>query len=159
MSWRPSPCCWGGLDHVRKAATTPAPPSSALLPCAQRAAMIGEIGAMAPAGQWAIRGGTMKIHLLIKAAAILFAAQVMAVGQGAAQEKYPSRPIEFIVPWGPGGGADQLARKMAALLEPELKISLPVVNVPGATGSTGMTKMLAAANDGHSISIFIADTF
>lgn len=23
-----------------------------------------------------------------------------------AQEKYPSRPITFIVPWGPGGGAD-----------------------------------------------------
>jgi tripartite-type tricarboxylate transporter receptor subunit TctC len=75
-----------------------------------------------------------------------------------AQEKYPSRPIEFIVPWGPGGGADQLARKMARLLEPELKVSLPVVNVPGATGGTGLTKMLSAPADGYSISIYIADT-
>ncbi|MGQ0543772.1 MAG: tripartite tricarboxylate transporter substrate binding protein [Betaproteobacteria bacterium] len=76
----------------------------------------------------------------------------------AAQEKYPSRPIEFIVPWGPGGGADQLARKLAPGLEKELKVSLPVLNVAGATGQTGLTKMLAAPADGYSISIFIADT-
>jgi len=83
---------------------------------------------------------------------------LLVAAHAAAQEKYPSRPIEFIVPWGPGGGADQLARKMARLLEPELKVSLPVVNVPGATGATGMTKMLAAPADGYSISVYIADT-
>lgn len=76
-----------------------------------------------------------------------------------AQEKYPSRPIEFIVPFGPGGGADQLARRMATLLEPELKVSVPVVNVPGATGNTGMAKLLAAQADGYTMSVFIADTF
>ena len=36
-----------------------------------------------------------------------------ACGCLGAQERYPSRPIEFVVPWGPGGGADQLARKIA----------------------------------------------
>lgn len=75
-----------------------------------------------------------------------------------AQDKYPSRPIEFVVPWGPGGGADQLARKIAPGLEKALGVSLPVINAPGATGQTGLTKMLAAANDGYSISVFIADT-
>jgi tripartite-type tricarboxylate transporter receptor subunit TctC len=83
---------------------------------------------------------------------------VAAALPAAAQEKYPSRPIEFIVPWGPGGGADQLARKLAPGLEQELKVSLPVLNVAGATGQTGLTKMLAAPADGYSISIFIADT-
>lgn len=77
----------------------------------------------------------------------------------AAQEKYPTRPIEFIVPWGPGGGADQLARKIAPGLEKELKVSLPVINAPGATGQTGLTKMLTAPADGYSISVLIADTF
>lgn len=76
----------------------------------------------------------------------------------AAQERYPSRPIEFIVPWGPGGGADQLARKLAPGLEKQLKVSLPVINVAGATGQTGLTKMLAQPPDGYAISIFIADT-
>ena len=75
-----------------------------------------------------------------------------------AQDKYPSRPIEFIVPWGPGGGADQLARKIAPALEKELKVSLPVINVAGATGQTGLNKMLTSAADGYSVSIFIADT-
>jgi tripartite-type tricarboxylate transporter receptor subunit TctC len=90
---------------------------------------------------------------------LAFAVLALAFSAGApAQEKYPSRPIEFIVPWGPGGGADQLARKLAPGLEKELKVSLPVINVAGATGQTGLTKMLAQPADGYAISIFIADT-
>jgi tripartite-type tricarboxylate transporter receptor subunit TctC len=75
-----------------------------------------------------------------------------------AQEKYPSRPVEFIVPWGPGGGADQVARALAQLMEPELKVSMPILNIAGATGNTGTAKLLSAEPDGHSIAIFIADT-
>jgi len=75
-----------------------------------------------------------------------------------AQERYPSRPIEFVVPWGPGGGADQLARKIGPGLEKALKVSLPVINVAGATGQTGLNKMLTSPADGYSISVFIADT-
>ena len=73
-------------------------------------------------------------------------------------QAYPSRPIEYIVPWGPGGGADQLARRMAKIMEPDLKVSMPILNVPGATGNTGMAKLLAAPADGHSIALFIGDT-
>jgi tripartite-type tricarboxylate transporter receptor subunit TctC len=83
---------------------------------------------------------------------------VAAALPAAAQEKFPSRPIEFVVPWGPGGGADQLARKLAPGLEQALGVSLPVINVAGATGQTGLTKMLASPADGYSISVFIADT-
>jgi tripartite-type tricarboxylate transporter receptor subunit TctC len=76
-----------------------------------------------------------------------------------AQERYPSRPVEFIVPWGPGGGADQVARKAGKLMEEDLKVSFPVVNSPGATGNTGMAKLLAAQADGYSISIMTWDTY
>ncbi|MEX2240975.1 MAG: tripartite tricarboxylate transporter substrate binding protein [Burkholderiales bacterium] len=76
-----------------------------------------------------------------------------------AQDKYPSRPIEFIVPWGPGGGADQVARKSSVLMEQDLKASLPVINVPGATGQTGLNKMLTAPADGYTISVMTGDTF
>jgi tripartite-type tricarboxylate transporter receptor subunit TctC len=82
----------------------------------------------------------------------------LAAFAAAAQEPYPSRPIEFIVPWGPGGGADQVARKSGKMMEEDLKVSFPVVNVPGATGNTGMTKLLAAEPDGYSISIMTWDT-
>lgn len=93
--------------------------------------------------------------LQVLAALLLFSVSWLA----AAQEKYPSRPIEFIVPWGPGGGADQLARKAAKLMEDDLKVSLPVVNSPGATGNTGMAKLLASAADGYAISIMTWDTY
>src|SRR3546814_254156 len=72
-----------------------------------------------------------------------------ACGPATAQEAYPSRPVEFIVPWGPGGGADQLARLVGKLLEPSLEQGVPVVNVPGGTGATGMAKLLAAPADGY----------
>ncbi len=75
-----------------------------------------------------------------------------------AQAKYPSRPVDFVVPWGAGGGADQLARRLGSLLEKELGTSFPILNIPGATGNTGMAKLLSSAPDGHSIGVFIADT-
>lgn len=94
------------------------------------------------------------------ALAAILAAGLSSLAPGVlAAEEYPSRPIEFIVPWGPGGGADQVARKLAKLMEPKLKVSMPVINVPGATGQTGLTKMLTAPADGYSISVFIGDTF
>lgn len=92
---------------------------------------------------------------------IAFCAAILGAPAGAAlaQDNYPSRPIEFIVPWGPGGGADQVARKAAKLMEPILKVSLPVINVPGATGVTGLNKMLTADADGYTMSIMTGDTF
>src|SRR6185437_3530346 len=94
-------------------------------------------------------------------AASMFLAGVVAVAASVAmaQEKYPSRPIEFIVPWGPGGGADQVARKSGKMMEDDLKVSFPVVNVPGATGNTGMAKLLAAPADGYSISVMTWDKY
>jgi tripartite-type tricarboxylate transporter receptor subunit TctC len=38
-------------------------------------------------------------------------------------------------------------------------VSVPVLNVPGATGNTGMTKLLAAQPDGYSISVMTWDTY
>src|SRR4051812_44357230 len=70
-----------------------------------------------------------RVRWMRLSAAAALAACAMSTGVAVAQERYPSRPIEFIVPWGPGGGADQVARKLGQLLEPELKVSLPVINV------------------------------
>lgn len=93
-------------------------------------------------------------------AGIVSAAALSVVSPAArSQEKYPSRPVEFIVPWGPGGGADAVARKAGKMLEDSLKASFPVINVPGATGRTGLNKMLSAPADGYTISIMTGDTF
>ena len=70
-----------------------------------------------------------------------------------AQEKFPTRPVEVIVPWGPGGGSDTTGRMVARFLESELKASFPVVNVPGASGVTGVQKLLLAPADGYSMAV------
>lgn len=88
----------------------------------------------------------------------LLAAAALTTGPVVAQEKFPSRPVELIVPFGPGGGADQLARLTGKLLEPVVGQGIPVVNVPGGTGATGMAKLIAAPADGYSAAIYIADT-
>ncbi len=79
-------------------------------------------------------------------------------GSVLAQEKYPSRPIDFICTWGVGGGADQMARTLSHLAEKILGVPLPVSNIPGASGNTGLANLLAAKADGYTIAVYIADT-
>jgi tripartite-type tricarboxylate transporter receptor subunit TctC len=92
----------------------------------------------------------------------LIASLMLALGFGftqpAAADDYPSRPITFIVPWGPGGGADTVARLSSKLMEPQLKVSLPVINVPGATGQTGLTKLVTSPADGYTMEVITGDT-
>ena len=54
-----------------------------------------------------------------------------------------NRPVNLVVPFGPGGGSDQLARIAAPALEKSLGVEVPVVNTPGGSGSTGVTSMLS----------------
>jgi tripartite-type tricarboxylate transporter receptor subunit TctC len=76
----------------------------------------------------------------------------------AAQEKYPSRPIDFICTWGTGGGADAMARQVGALAQPILGVALPVSNAPGASGNTGLAQVLNGKPDGYTIATYIQDT-
>jgi tripartite-type tricarboxylate transporter receptor subunit TctC len=67
------------------------------------------------------------------------------------------RPVTMVIPFGPGVGSDQAGRLAAPVLEKELGVQFPVINVPGATGNTGMTKMLQS-RPGESVAIMPADT-
>lgn len=67
------------------------------------------------------------------------------------------RPVDMIVPFGPGGGADLVARAIGKAMEDPIGTQIPPVNVPGATGSTGITKMLSG-RPGESMAILIQDT-
>jgi tripartite-type tricarboxylate transporter receptor subunit TctC len=67
------------------------------------------------------------------------------------------RPVELVVPFGPGGGADQVARAVGQAVEKAIDQQIPTINVPGATGSAGTTQMLSA-RPGSAMSILIQDT-
>ncbi len=94
-------------------------------------------------------------RLALASAGAVIGASLSGLAVGA---EYPERPLELIVPWGPGGGADQLARLIGKLAEPLLGQGIPVINVPGATGGTGMAKLLSAPADGYSAAVYIADS-
>lgn len=76
----------------------------------------------------------------------------------AAEGAYPTRPINLIVPWGTGGGADFIGRALAKELAPLLGASLPVLNVPGGTGQTGLMKMRSEAADGYTLEEVTSET-
>jgi len=82
----------------------------------------------------------------------------VAAGSVAAQEKFPNRPIDIICTWGTGGGADTMARQISSLSQPLLGVALPVSNVPGASGNTGLAQVLNAKPDGYTIATYIQDT-
>jgi hypothetical protein len=72
--------------------------------------------------------------------------------------RYPSRPIQIIVPWAAGGGTDAVARMIAALLEREFGQPVGVVNRIGGTGVVGHTAIAEAPPDGHTIGMLTLST-
>ena len=72
------------------------------------------------------------------AAAALFAAPLA----GAAE--FPSQPIRIVVPFGPGGGTDVVARSLAEKLAPVFGVPVLVDNKPGGN-SVIATRQVAAA--------------
>lgn len=102
------------------------------------------------------------MSIVSKRAGMAFSAVVVSTlvaglaGPVAAEEKYPSRPIDVIVTFGPGGGADLMGRKFAQFAEPLLGVAMPVANISGASGNAGLTRLLTDAADGHSAATLIA---
>jgi tripartite-type tricarboxylate transporter receptor subunit TctC len=86
-------------------------------------------------------------QLVAAAAAIL----VALAGPASAQDKFPTRPISMVVPFPPGGVADQTGRPTAAAMEKVLKQPVVVNNKPGAGGAVGMAAVANAKPDGYTI--------
>ena len=68
-----------------------------------------------------------------------------------AQSNYPTKPINFIVPYGAGGGADSRSRQIAQKMSVILKQPIIVDNKPGAGGNIGTEFISRAAPDGYTI--------
>jgi tripartite-type tricarboxylate transporter receptor subunit TctC len=75
-----------------------------------------------------------------------------AIAQPAIAQQYPERPVEFIVPWSPGGGSDTLMRLVANNITPFLGVEMPVINMPGVGGTVGLTEASRRAADGYTMS-------
>ena len=72
-----------------------------------------------------------------------------AVPGGAAA--WPTKPIEVIIPYAPGGGSDVTSRIFAKYFEKELGQPVVIVNIEGAQGKIGEMEVLNARPDGYKI--------
>ena len=78
-------------------------------------------------------------------------ATAFATASAFAQEAFPSKPIQFIVPTGPGGGTDTVARLIARHLGERLKWQVVVINRLGAGTRMASESIAKAAPDGYSL--------
>ena len=95
-----------------------------------------------------------KIAAALGAAASLFAAS-------AAHAWEPTKPVEFVVPAGTGGGADQMARFLQGVIAKHnlMKQPLVVVNKSGGAGAEGFLQVKDAKGDPHKIIITLSNLF
>ena len=101
----------------------------------------------------------MKFGKLAFGAAISAAVLAMAGPAMAAWE--PSKPVEFVVPAGTGGGADQMARLIQGIIVKHklMKESMIVVNKSGGAGAEGFLAVKDAKGDPHKLIITLSNLF
>ena len=73
----------------------------------------------------------------------------------------PSKPVEFVVPAGTGGGADQMARLIQGIIVKHklMKESVIVVNKSGGAGAEGFLDVKGAKGDPNKIIITLSNLF
>ncbi len=76
----------------------------------------------------------------------------LSAGQAVAQA-YPTKPIKIIVPFGPGGFTDVVARILGVKLGESLGQSVVIENKPGAGSMIGTDQVAKSAPDGHTLLI------
>lgn len=74
-------------------------------------------------------------------------------GSAAGADGYPNGPVTIICPWGVGGGADVISRKISEIGKNYFDQPIIVENHTGASGTIGMTDALNADADGYTIAV------
>lgn len=85
----------------------------------------------------------------------------MAVAAPALAAWEPTKPVEFVVPAGTGGGADQMARLLQGIIIKHklMKEPMIVVNKSGGAGAEGFLAVKEAKGDPHKIIITLSNLF
>jgi tripartite-type tricarboxylate transporter receptor subunit TctC len=82
---------------------------------------------------------------------VLVAGALSLLAVAANAQSYPSKPITFVVPFGPGSGSDLIARIIGQRLAAALGQSVIVENKPGANGAIAAVQVARSASDGYTI--------
>jgi tripartite-type tricarboxylate transporter receptor subunit TctC len=88
----------------------------------------------------------LKVVRLAMLAVVIASAATAVAAQG-----YPTRTIEIVVAYGPGGSTDLVARALAQKFQERLGQSAVVLNKAGGSGTIGATVAARAAPDGYTL--------
>jgi tripartite-type tricarboxylate transporter receptor subunit TctC len=96
-------------------------------------------------------------HWLLCALIVIGLFPIRVQGQG----WQPTKPIEFVIPAGTGGGADQMARLIAGINDKHKLSPRPfiVVNKSGGAGAEGFLHVKEKKGDAHTIIITLSNLF
>ena len=75
----------------------------------------------------------------------------------AAETDFPTRAIELVVPYQPGGGTDALARAFADASRKHMSQSMVVINHAGAGGAIGWNEVINAKPDGYKLAVLTVE--
>jgi len=93
---------------------------------------------------------------VLVAVAVLLVAGIV-VGCGSQAKKFPTKPIELIIPWPAGGASDLATRLLAKSAEKELGVGITPTNVAGSNGALGWAQAAKAKADGYTICLATFD--
>src|SRR2546425_11374254 len=93
-------------------------------------------------------------RLVLVVAALALGAQPV----GVLAQAYPTRPVEFIIPFAPGGPTDTAIRVIQPQLSANLGVPVVIVNKAGGGGALGMDAVAKAKPDGYTLAATVRST-
>src|SRR3954447_19513822 len=107
--------------------------------------------------------GRDRMHLGTTRRSVFLGLAASAVNQPARAQRAwePNRPVQFIVPAGTGGGADQMARVIQGIVSKHglMKQPMVVVNKAGGAGAEGFLEAKGARGNPHMLVITLSNLF
>jgi tripartite-type tricarboxylate transporter receptor subunit TctC len=98
----------------------------------------------------------MKIrHFLAAVVALVLLSPVVSQGQ----DTYPSKPIQMVVGFPPGGSTDVLIRPLANEAKKFLGQEIVILNKPGATGTVAAAQVATSKPDGYTLGVTPSSSF
>lgn len=76
---------------------------------------------------------------------------ILSLGAVATAQEFPTKPIELVIPYGPGGSHDLTARALASVAHQYLGQPMLVVLKPGGGGAVGSQYVIRAKPDGYTL--------
>jgi tripartite-type tricarboxylate transporter receptor subunit TctC len=96
--------------------------------------------------------------IFMRLALVAVALVLGAPPTGALAQTYPARPVEFIIPFAPGGPTDTAIRLIQPQLSANLGVPVVLVNKAGGGGALGMDAVAKAKPDGYTLAATVRST-